>query len=88
MQPNPGGTHVLMESLVENGQKIYAIGYKYSSNKVFSCIASESTGNTSSGKPYEAGWADLHGNVRTCFIYSPYIISTYFDFCGIIDSHN
>jgi len=33
---------------------MYAIGYKYSSRKVLSFIASENTGTTLPGKGYEA----------------------------------
>ena len=54
IQTFPGGTHVVMGSVDENDQNIYAIDYKYSSMKVLSFIASEGTGATSPGRPYEA----------------------------------
>ena len=36
------------------GEQMYAIGYKYSSRKVLSFIASENTGTTLPGRGYKA----------------------------------
>ena len=58
MQPLPGSTYVVMESVGENCQNIYAIGYKYSSKKFLCFISYEQTDDTSSGKPYEDMWID------------------------------
>ena len=88
MKPFPGGTHMVMESQNDNGSKIYAIGYKYSSKNVLCFIATEGCGSTKPGIPYEARWTDRHGNVQSRNIPRPYIVSQYFCLCNAIDCHN
>jgi len=88
MKTFPGGTHLVMESSNDDGSKMYAIGYKYSSKKVLCFICSEGTGSTKCGKPYAARWTDCHSNVHSQKNPCPYNISQYFSFCNIIDCHN
>ena len=52
------------------------------------CIASEGSCDTIPGKPYESSCMGFHVNVHSSLISFPYIISTYFDSCGIIDIQN
>lgn len=64
MKNFPGGFHMVLKAPVNNdepeGEQIYVIGYKYSSRKVLSSIASENTGTTLPGRGYEARWTDRH----------------------------
>eukprot|EP00957_Ditylum_brightwellii_P195108 14866196-Ditylum_brightwellii.AAC.1 len=53
-----------MESTLDDGNKVYAIGYKYTSKKGICFIASEGTGSTKPGKPHEARWSDRHESLR------------------------
>ena len=75
MQVFPDVKHSVMNSVVNHGQKIYVVGYKYYSNKVICFISSEGKGDSRLRKPYEAGCIYLHGNVHSHLIYCPYIIS-------------
>lgn len=87
MHHYPGGTHLVLES-VKGGRKMYAIGYKYSSKKVLTFIASEGSGSTLPGHEYETRFPDRHGNVHSRKIARPRIVSTYFSYNNAIDSHN
>ena len=44
----------------KDGNTIFAVGYKYSSQKVLVFLASEGCGSTLPGAPYEARWIDCH----------------------------
>ena len=55
----PGGTQLAMEGVhSESGQKLLAIGYKYSTRKVLFYIATPEAGSTRPGKPYEMKYTD------------------------------
>ena len=62
MKNFPGSFHMVLKAPIHNdepeGEHMYTIGYKYSSRKVLSFIASENTGTTLPGKSYEAQWTD------------------------------
>lgn len=92
MKNFPGGFHMVLKAPVDNddpeGEHIYAIGYKYSSRKVLSFIASEKTGTTLPGKGYEARWTDRHQNTHSRRIDRPRVVSTYFEKSNCIDAHN
>ena len=87
MSTFPGGSHLVMRC-DSGGTTKYAIGYKYSSKKVLTFIASAGTGTTLPGKEYEGRWTDKHGNVHSRKVPRPRVISTYFDKNNVIDSHN
>ena len=70
------------------GEQMYAIGYKYSSRKVLSFIASENTGSTLPGRGYKARWSDRHKNTHSMKIERPRVVSTYFEKRNCIDVHN
>ena len=92
MKNFPGGFHMVLKAPVHNdepeGEQMYAIGYKYSSKKVLSFIASENTGTTLPGKSYEARWTDRHRNTHCRKIDRPRVVSTYFERSNCIDVHN
>eukprot|EP00957_Ditylum_brightwellii_P014640 1103130-Ditylum_brightwellii.AAC.1 len=88
MAPFLGGAHLVTESILNNGSKLYATGYKYMPKKVICFIVAEGTCSIKPGKPHKARWSGRHGNVHSHSIDHPFLVSTYFEYCGIIDSHN
>ena len=67
---------------------IYMVLFSSTPLKVIRFIASEGTGSKNPIKPYESRLMGLHANVLSCFISTPYIISTYFLSCVVIIIHN
>ena len=62
----PAGIHLVMDS-VDNGSHFFALGYKYSFQKVL-FVSAEGCGSTLPDKPYKVCWTDCCGNVHSCLI--------------------
>jgi len=84
----PGGISIVMEGTSSNGTNLVAIGYKYNSHKVLSCVATKDAGTTSPGIPYKAKFADCYGNIVNRSVSRPAIISEYFRHSNVVDKHN
>ena len=63
MKGAPGGVHIVLEGVHPNGQKLVAVGYRYSSRKTLMFIMSDKAGNTKSGDPYEMKFVDDCNNL-------------------------
>ena len=69
-------------------QPLVAIGYKYTSRKVMTFVATEKAGNTLPGYPYCARWKDDTSFSNARPVNRPQVISNYFKRSNAIDSHN
>jgi hypothetical protein len=93
MKDWPGGMSFVLEGVTpsapgEVGLQLLAIGYKYNSRKVLSFICTKDAGPTSNGIAYQAKWTDEYGNVRARPVERPEVISRYFQYSDVVDSHN
>ncbi|KAL3908548.1 MAG: hypothetical protein SGILL_008440 [Bacillariaceae sp.] len=86
MKEWPGGTHIVLESCF--GDDLLALGYKYSSKKILSFVATKGADLTSNGDPYVARFLTKQGNYKTREVCRPRICSSYFDASNTIDVHN
>jgi hypothetical protein len=68
--------------------ELLAIGYKYNSRKVLCFVCTKDAGPTTSGVAYQAKWTDEYGNVRARPVERPEVISRYFYYSDVVDSHN
>ena len=59
----PGGVHIVLEDTHPNGQKLVAIGYRYSSRRSLMFIMSDKTGTSKPGVPYEMKYVDDNDNL-------------------------
>jgi hypothetical protein len=84
----PGGTWLVLEGKGRENVDLLAIGYKYNSRKVLCFVTTKGAGHTEPGEPYEARWADKHGNTHCRKIARPSVISRYFVRSNCIDTHN
>ena len=83
----PSGNWLTLESIVEN-VPILALGYKYNRRKVLFFVATKGAGAATPGEPYVARFNDALGNLHRRFVPRPSIISRYFSFSNMVDSHN
>ena len=89
MKEFPGGTWIVLEGRAVNEQQdLVCIGYKYNSKNVLTFVMTKGAGSTSPGKPYQAKFPDMFGNVCVREVEQPDIISNYFGFSNCIDVHN
>ena len=94
MKPWPGGSHLLLKTVLNEGRRdekvVYALGYKYCKSKVLFFIFTEGAGHTEC-KPeyaYEATWKDDNLNTLTRKIARPHVCDLYFRNCNAIDVAN
>ena len=88
MKDFPGGTWLTLEGRTQKNVDLLTIGYKYNSSKVLTFVLSRGAGSTVAGRPYQARFPDVYGNVHTRDVPRPRVLNTYFDHCGLVDSHN
>jgi hypothetical protein len=83
----PGGTHLVMEGMVD-GVKLYAVGYKYYKKKTMCFLFTEGASSTEEGEPYRARWQDENGNSMYREVKRPVCCSQYFSVSNTIDVLN
>ena len=89
MKDYPGGTWITMIGTVENdGIELVSIGYKYNKKTVLTFLTTRGAGSTLSGEPYEARFPDQYGNLCVRHVARPQVISTYFKYSNVVDTHN
>ena len=94
MKEWPGGMSFVLEGVTppsapgEPGCQLLAVGYKYNSRKVLSFVCTKDAGPTTNGIAYQAKWTDEYGNVRARPVERPEVISRYFQYSDVVDSHN
>ena len=64
------------------------MGYKYNTKKVIAFVVTKGAGSTVPGRPYEARFPDVYGNVHARNVPRPKVLNTYFDNYGAFDAHN
>ena len=72
----PGGTWIVLEGKTQKNLDLLCIGYKYNCKKVLTFVATQGAGLTLAGKPYQANYNDIYGNVRIRYVGRPNIVST------------
>ena len=75
-----GGTWLVLEGRMHS--------HKYNSTKVLTFVLSRGAGSTAAGRPNQARSPDVYGNIHAQYIPKPQVFNTYFDHCGLVDSHN
>ena len=84
----PGGTWIVLQGQTRKHADLLCIGYKYNKSKVMVFVATTGAGSTVAGRPYQARFPDVFGNVHTCDVQIPALITRYYDYCGGVDAHN
>ena len=79
MKDFPGGLQIVLEICID---------YKYNKLKVLTFVLTRGTGSTIAGRPYQARFPDIYGNVHTWDVARPYVISRYFNYSNGVDIHN
>ena len=62
MQSWPAGSHLVLETTLPSGAKLYAVGYKYLKKKSLCFIFNEEALHSEPGMPYVAKYRDENGN--------------------------
>ena len=88
MKDYPAGSHLILETTTKEEIDLLAIGYKYNRKKVMFFIATNGSGHTEEGIPYEARWKDKNNNTRVRKVFRPEIVAKYFTKSNSIDVHN
>lgn len=89
MRDWPSGAYIVLECKTPDTKvDLVAIGYKYNAKKVLCFVMTKNAGSTAPGDPYIAKFPDKFGNVQERHVPRPAILSTYFQFSDVIDSHN
>ena len=88
MKDFPGGTWVVLEGRTAKEADLLCLGYKYNTKKVLAFVVTKGAGSTVAGRPYEARFPDVYGNVHARNVPRPKVLNTYFDNCGAVDAHN
>ena len=88
MKEFPGGTWLTLEGRTQKNVTLLTIRYKYNSSKVLTFVLSRGAGSTVTGRPYQARSPDVYENIHAQDIPKPQVFNTYFDHCGLVDSHN
>ena len=89
MADMPGGTWIVLEGRAEKeGVDLVSLGYKYNCKKVLTFVFTKGAGKTSPGKPYQARFPDIYGNVCVRHVARPQVVSCFFEYSNKIDLHN
>ena len=88
MEDLPGGTWIVLEGRTKKEVDLLSIGYKYNSSSVLTFVVTKGAGSTVAGRPYEARFPDVYGNVHARNVPRPEVLNKYFDHCNAVDAHN
>ena len=84
----PGGTWLVFEVKTHKKVELLCIGYKYNCKNLITFVATQGVGSTLAGKPYQAKYNEIYGNVIIRYIGRPKIVLTYFDNINCVGAHN
>ena len=84
----PGGTWLVLEGKTHKNVDLLCIGYKYNCKKTLTFVSTRGAGSTLAGKPYQAKYNDIFGNVRIQYVCRLKIFLTYFDNSYCADAYN
>jgi len=84
----PGGVHNVSKGSAPNGVPLVAAGYCYSRKTTLYFVATENSGSTVKGDTYVMKYTDSHGNICTCLVDHPDMISKFFATSNTIDTNN
>jgi len=85
----PGGVHIVLEGVNgPTGERLIAIGYRYSSKTTCCFVMTTGAGTTRPGLPYEMKYPTEQGNVGVRYVDRPDVISRYFADSNCVDRHN
>ena len=73
--------------MVPGERELFAIGYKYNSRKVLSCVATSGAGSTTLGIPYLWKYPDQFSNVLILPVACPLLMSKFFCSVNEVNSH-
>ena len=83
----PGSTWIVLQGYTKK-VNLLTIGYKYNKKSIMTFVLSEGSGSTVARWIYQANFSDEHGNVHTRDVPRPKVLNTYFNLCGLVNSHN
>ncbi len=86
----PPGCHAIFRGVDKlSRQNLWAIGWKFNSNKVMTFLATDRAGSIApSPNPYKIRFPDQYGNLRFRNIPRPGIVNLYYQYNNKIDVHN
>jgi hypothetical protein len=84
----PGGVHIILEAKTLCEVPLIAVGYRYSRKTILFFVLTENAGGTTERDPYEMKFTDAYGNIVTCYMDHPVVISYFFRSSNAIDTHN
>ena len=90
MKDWPAGSYLVLETVVDDDVKLYAMGYKYCSKKVILFLFNEDAGHTEcmETEQYLAHYKDDNLNTHERKIPRPNIAFQYYQSCNVIDKLN
>jgi hypothetical protein len=65
-----------------------AVGYRYSRKKILFFLLTKGSGSLINGEPYEMKYTDSYGNIVTCYVDHPQVVSKFFQTSNTIDTHD
>ena len=84
----PDGIHIILEGTMKDEVPLVALGYRYSRKTTLFFVLTKNAGTSQLGEPYHMKYTDSFGNVCTCFVDHPQVISNFFASSNTIDTHN
>jgi hypothetical protein len=84
----PDGIHIILEGTMKDEVPLVALGYRYSWKTTLFFVRTKNAGTSSQlGEPYHMQYTDSFGNVCTCFVDHPQVISNLFASSNTIDPY-
>jgi hypothetical protein len=84
----PGGVYILLEGTTQDEVQLVALGYRYSRKTVLHFVLTKTAGNSKPGIPYQMKYTDSFGNICSCYVDRPQVVSNFFAGSNVIDTHN
>jgi hypothetical protein len=83
-----GGVHIVLQGTTQCKVLLIAVGRCYSHKTILFFVLTKNAGGTTKGDHNEMKFTDSYGNIVTCYVDCPEVISIFFLSSNVIDTHN
>jgi len=84
----PGSVFIAQEGTTKDEVPLVALRYRYNRKTTLLFVLTKNAGSTTLGEPYHMKYMDSLGNVCTCYVDRPQVISNFFSSSNKIYTHN